>query len=139
MKKLLLLLLLVAIAIFAVYRQRIYVRDPVATVTRNDVKQSGAEVYVNVSDDVLLWQDAETGEYSTLLQAWDKLPGIPYRLTCLRWLVCVTDADHASIIPLNWNNGSGKGRGVYDPAVTMTVREVSYMDADGETMRMQLR
>jgi hypothetical protein len=139
MKKILLLVLVGAIALIVLYRQRIYVRDPLATVTRNDVKPSGVEVFVSVSDDVLLWQDAESGEYRTLLQGWNKMPGIPYRLTCLRWLVCLTDADHASIIPLNWNDNSGKGRGNYDPAVTMTGREITYMDADGETMRVVLR
>jgi len=139
MKKVLLLVLVGVVALTVVKRERIYVRDPLATVTGNDTRQSGVEVYVNVSDDVLLWQNTEKGEYRTLLQGWDKMPGIPYRLTCLRWLVCVTDADHASIIPLNWNDNRGNGRGKYDPAVTMNVREISYMDADGKTMHVELR
>jgi hypothetical protein len=129
----------VVVALIAVNRQRIYVRDPLATVTRNDAKQSGVEVYINASDDVLLWQEAEPGAYRTLLQGWIKMPGIPYRLTCMHWMACLTDSDHASIIPLNWNGNGGKGRGKYDPAVTMTGREISYMDADGETMRVVLR
>jgi hypothetical protein len=139
MKKILLLVLVAVIALMAVNRQRIYVRDPLASVSKDDAKQSGVQVFVNVSDDVLLWQDAEPGEYRTLLQGWNKMPGIPYRLTCLRWLVCLTDGDHASNIPLNWNDNSGKVRGKYDPAVTMTGREVSYMDADGATIRVELR
>jgi hypothetical protein len=127
------------LALIAVNRQRIYVRDPLATVFRDDGKQSGVQVFINASNDVLLWQEAEPGEYRTLLQGWNKMPGIPYRLTCMHWMMCLTDADHASVIPLNWNGNSGKGRGKYDPAVTMTDREVTYMDADGATMRVELR
>ena len=139
MKKILLLVLLAVIVLIAVNRQRLYVRDPMATVTRNDVKQSGVQVFVNVSGDVLLWQEAGSGEYRTLLQAWNKMPGIPYRLTCLRWMLCLTDTDHASTIPLNWNDNSGKGKGKYDPRVSMTGRGVTYVDGDGETMRAELR
>ncbi|MGP8259188.1 MAG: hypothetical protein ACLQM6_04455 [Acidobacteriaceae bacterium] len=138
MKKILLLVLVVGIALIAVNRQRIYVRDPLATVIKNDAKQSGVEVYVNVSDDVLLWREAEPRESRILVQGWNKVPGTPERLTCLRWMVCVTDADRASIIPLDWNS-YGTSRGKYDPVVTMTGREVTYMDADGATIRVELR
>jgi len=139
MKRILLLALVVAIALFAVNRQRIYVRDPLATVYKNDAKQSEVQVFVNASGDVLLWHDVEPGEYRTLVQAWNQLPGIPYRLTCLHWMACLSDADHASTIPLNWNDSRGKGKGKYDPMVSMTGGEVTYMDADGETMRAELR
>jgi hypothetical protein len=67
------------------------------------------------------------------------MPGIPYRLTCLHWMLCLTDADHASTIPLNWNGNSGKGKGKYDPRVSMTGSGVTYVDGDGETMRAELR
>ncbi len=130
---------MVVLALIAVNRQRIYMRDPLATVTKNDVKQSGVQVYVSLSGDVLLWQDGEPGEYRTLVQAWNWMPGIPFRLTCLRWMACLTDADHASMIPLNWNSNSGKGKGRYDPSVSMTGGKVTYMDADGDTMRAELR
>ncbi len=139
MKIFLLLMLVALLALIAVNRQRIYVRDPLATVTKNDVKQSGVQVFINYSNDVLLWQDAEPGEYRTLLQGWNKMPGTPDRLMCLRWMACLTDTDHASIIPLNWNGNSGKGKGRYDPNVSMTGSKVTYMDADGDTMRVELR
>lgn len=139
MKVFLLLVLVALLALIAVNRQRIYVRDPLATVYKDDVQQSGVQVFVSLSGDVLLWRDGEPGEYRTLLQAWNMMPGIPFRLTCLRWMACLTDADHASIIPLNWNGNSGKGKGRYDPNVSMTGGKVTYMDADGDTMRVELR
>ena len=46
----------------------------------------------------------------------------------------MTDAVHATTLPMEW---SGKGR--YDPKVTMTNREVSFVDGDGATVRVTLR
>ena len=104
-----------------------------------DGKQSGVQVFVNASGDVLLWQDAEPGAYRILVQGWNKAPGTPMRLTCIRWIVCLTDADRASIIPLDWTGNSGRGKGKYDPHVSMTGREVSFVNGDGATMRVELR
>ena len=100
-------------------RQRIYVRDPLATVFRDDGKQSGVQVFINASNDVLLWQEAEPGEYRTLLQGWNKMPGAPSYLICVRWMACLTDADHAATFPIEWT-----GKGKYDP------RAVSYTHLD---------
>ena len=138
MKKILLPMLLVVIALVAVNRRRIYVREPLATVTRNDVQQSGVQVFVSFSGDVLLWREAEPRESRILVQGWNKMPGTPERLTCLHWIACLTDADHASIIPLDWNS-YGTKNGTYDPKVSMSGREVTYLDADGATMRVKLR
>ena len=137
-KKILLLMLLAVIALIVLNRQRLYVRDPLATVTKNDVKQSGVQVFINYSNDVLLWQEAEPRESRILVQAWNKMPGTPERLTCLHWIACLTDADHASIIPLDWNS-YGTKKGTYDPMVSMSSREVTYLDADGAKMRAKLR
>src|SRR5664280_1399367 len=98
MKTFLLLVLVVLLALMVVDRRRIYVRDPLATVYKSglpqgsgkDGKQSGVQVFVNVSGDVLLWRDAEPGAYRILVQGWNKVPGTPVRLTCLRWMVCLT-------------------------------------------------
>ncbi len=138
MKTILLLALLMAIALMAVNRQRIYVRDPMATVYRNDAKQSGVQIFISVAGDMLLWREAEPRESRVLLQGWNKMPGTPERLTCLHWIACLTDADHASTIPLDWN-GYGTKKGKYDPKVSMSSREVTYRDADGATMRAELR
>ena len=147
MKTFLLLVLVVLLALIVVDRQRIYVRDPLATVYKSglpqgsgkDGKQSGMQVFVNVSGDVLLWRDAEPGAYRILVQGWNKAPGTPARLSCLRWMVCLTDADHPTSLPIDWTGNSGRGKGKYDPRVSMTGREVSFVNGDGATVRIELR
>ena len=134
MKTILLLVFVVLLALIFVNRQRVYVRDPLATVYRNEVQQSGVQVFINYSDDVLLEQDAGPGSYRILVQGWNRMPGTPAVLKCIRWMACLADADHAATLPIEWN---GKGR--YDPRVAMTSREVSFVDGDGATMRVVLR
>jgi hypothetical protein len=104
-----------------------------------DGRQSGVQVFVNVADDVLLWQDAQPGAYRILIQSWNKAPGTPMRLTCIRWIVCLADADHASTIPLDWTGNSWRGKGRYDPQVSMSGRRVTFVDGAGATMRIELR
>jgi hypothetical protein len=134
MKRILLLVFLVVLAFVYFNRQRIYVRDPLATVYKDDVKQSGVQVYINYSNDVLLEQDDEPGAYRTIVQGWNKMPGSPIVLKCIRWMACLADADHVTTLPMNWN-----GRGTYDPRVAMTGREVSFLGGDGAVMRIDLR
>jgi hypothetical protein len=133
-KTILIVALLVLLAVIFVNRQKVFVRDPLATVYRNDVKQSGVEVFINYSSDVLMERDSDSGSYWTLLQGWNRMPGTPTVLKCLRWMVCLTDADHATALPMEW---SGKGK--YNPRVTMTSAEVSFADGDGATMQVELR
>ena len=134
MKTILLLVFVVLLALIFVNRQRVYVRDPLATVYKSEVRQSGVQVFINYSDDVLLEQDAGPGSYRILVQGWNRMPGTPAVLKCIRWMACLADADHAATLPIEWN---GKGR--YDPRVAMTSREVSFVDGDGATMRVVLR
>jgi hypothetical protein len=137
------------------YRQRIYVRDPLADVYRNDVKQSGVEVYINYSNDVLLEQDSGPAPSRILLQSWNKLPGTPQTLTCLRWTACMTEADKAPTIPLTSTTTStgpphpasaparradkSGDKGKYDPQLFMTSREVRFTDVDSSAVRIELR
>jgi hypothetical protein len=126
------LLVIVALAALVfVYRQRIYLRIPIASVYRNQVRQTGVQVFVNYSFDVLLEKDDEPGAYRTLVQSWSRMPGTPTELQCLRWMVCLTDANHASTIPMFVS-----GNQVYDPQVTLTKHEVSFVDRDGATVRV---
>jgi len=133
MKTLLLLVFLGTMGFVVVNRQRVYVRDPLATVTRDEVTQSGVQVFLNYSNDVLLERDQEPGAYRTLVQGWNKMPGTPVVLRCLRWMICLADADQAATFPIEW---SGKGK--YEPGVAMTSREVSFVDGDGASVRVTL-
>ena len=135
MKTILVVVFAVLLGAILLNRQKVFVLDPLATVYRNDAKQSGIDVYINYSDDVLIdRQDNDSGSYWTLLQGWSKLPGTPVVLRCLRWMACLTDADHATTLPLEWN-----GKGKYDPRVSMSHREVSFVDGDGAALRVDLR
>jgi hypothetical protein len=104
-----------------------------------DGKQSGVQVFVNASGDVLLWRDAEPGAYRILVQGWNKAPGTPARLSCMRWMVCLTDADHPATLPIDWTGNSGRGKGKYDPQVSMSGRVVYFVNGDGATVRIELR
>ena len=85
MKMILLVVFLVVMGFVWVNRQRVYVRDPLAVVYRSqgseggpgEVKQSGVQVFINYSDDVLVEQDAQPGGYRILVQGWNKMPGTP--------------------------------------------------------------
>jgi hypothetical protein len=134
MKTILVVVFVVVLGLVLMNRQKVFVRDPLAAVYRNDVKKGGVEVFINYSNDVLMERDSDSGSYWTLLQGWSKLPGTPVVLRCLRWMACLTDADHATTLPLEWN-----GKGKYDPRVSMSHREVSFVDGDGATMRVELR
>jgi hypothetical protein len=133
--KALIVVFLLVLGLIVLNRQKVFVRDPLATVNRNDVRQSGVDVFINYSDDVLIdREDNDSGSYWTLLQGWNQVPGTPTVLRCLRWMACLTDADHATTLPIDWT-----GKGKYNPKVSMTNREVSFVDGDGATVRVDLR
>ncbi len=120
----------VLIAVFvAVFRERIYLRDPLGKVERNGVVEEAARVYINYSNDVLL-EDAATHGF-VLVQGRSRAPGVPQHLSCLNGLACWTDADEAAVIPLR-----GAGNGV--PA-EMSAKEVSFVDTRGEGIKIELR
>ncbi len=95
MKRLFLLLVLGVAAFAWMNRQRLFLRDPLGEVDRNGVKQAGAQVFINFSNDVLL----KDGGQWILVQGWDGVVGVPTRLSCLQGLECMTEADHAGVTP----------------------------------------
>jgi hypothetical protein len=132
-KTILLLAFVVIMALIIVNRERVYLRDPLATVYRNEVEQSGIQVYQNYSDDILMEKDGDK-PFRILVQDWNEMPGTPVKLTCIRWMACLANDDHAATVPLDWT-----GKGKYDPKVSMTSREISFTDADGSRVRVTLR
>src|SRR5580692_6907138 len=112
------LLLLVFVAVF---RQRIFVRDPLGKVEKNGVAQDAARIYINYSNDVLV-EDSSRHQF-VLVQGWSALPGVPQRLVCLTGLVCWTDADQAAVFPV-------EGVGGRTPAV-MSAKVVTFVDEAG--------
>ena len=132
-KTILALAFVVILGLIIIDRQRVYLRDPIATVYRNDAPQSGIQVYQNYSNDILIEDDGDN-PFRILVQHWNQTPGTPVRLTCMRWMACLAGADQAAIQPLHWN-----GKGKYDPQVTMTNRDTWFTDVDGSKLHVQLR
>ena len=134
MKKSLFLIVLIVIAVLAYFRQRIYVRDPLATVFRNEVQQNDVQVFQNYSNSVLLEKDDDPGAYRILVQDFDLTPAVPERLVCIRWLVCLTEDDRAPTIPVQ-----SAGKGKYNPKTSLTSRELTFVDGNGDRVRVELR
>jgi hypothetical protein len=130
-KKIVIVVVIVFVVVVGLYRERIFVRDPLGKVSRGGVEVGGAHVYINYLNDVLIEGDgAEAPRY--LVQRWNKVPGTPAVLRCLYLLTCWTDADHATMVPVVERRG-------YDPQVTMGDKEISYMDGAGARVTISLR
>jgi hypothetical protein len=96
MKKILLLLAVAAVVVVFLNRERLYLRDPIASVTRDGAKEAGVQVFINYSNDVLLEKD-RAPMYLTLVQHGQRV-GTPVGLKCLHYLVCRTDAAVSTMI-----------------------------------------
>jgi len=128
MKKILVGTMLLVIFV-VVFRQRIFVRDPLGKVARNEVAQDGARLYINYANDVLVEDPAK--HQFVLVQGWSALPGVPQHLFCLTGLMCWTDADRAAVFPVD-------GVGGRTPAV-MSAKEVTFVDESSAKVRVTLR
>jgi hypothetical protein len=122
----LLLLLFVVLLVFVVWnKQRVYVRDPLASVTRDGVKVAGEQVYINFSNDALLEND-NPPMHLMLAQRGQPL-GVPAKIHCIHWMACLTDADIATTLPLgrpvdNMSNKAVEFRDNEERAWVVTLR-----------------
>jgi hypothetical protein len=119
LKKLILLLAVLAVVFVVWNRQRLYVRNPLGSVVRDGVKEKGAQVLINYSNDVLL-QNYNAPMYVTLIQHGNRV-GTPVEMHCLAYMACLMDADEPAFL-------------VTDDAAkvtTMTGKVVEYRDAKG--------
>ncbi|HEX4576763.1 MAG TPA: hypothetical protein VH117_05395 [Edaphobacter sp.] len=129
MKRILIVGTLLLVIFAVVFRQRIFVRDPLGKVERSGVAQDGTRVYINYSNDALV-EDVARNQF-VLVQGWSALPGVPEHLFCLTGLMCWTDADRATVFRV-------EGVGGRTPAV-MSAREVTFVDESGARIRVELR
>jgi hypothetical protein len=120
---------LLLVIFVGVFRQRIFLRDPLGKMERNGVAVDGARLYINFSNDVLVEEPGTARRY--LVQGWSAMPGVPQILGCVQGLACWTDADHASVFPLD-----GRGAGA---KAAMSAKEVTFADETGASIRVQLR
>jgi hypothetical protein len=129
MKKILVVGTLLLVIFVVVFRQRIFVRDPLGKVARNEVALDGVRLYINYANDVLV-EDPVKHQF-VLVQGWSALPGVPQHLFCLTGLMCWTDADRAAVFPV-------EGVGGKTPAA-MSAKEVTFVDESGAKVRVALR
>jgi hypothetical protein len=136
MKKVLALGLLVFLVFVVVHRQRLFLRDPLASVTRDGVKVDGVRVMINYSNDVLLEDPTAGHRRMYLIQNWNKVAETPTApLRCLQGLACLTDADEAAgavLVP------GTRGRRSPFEGVTMTNKRVEFVDEDGALVGVTL-
>ena len=125
MKKLIALLILALIVFVIVERQRIFVRDVLASAQRDGAKVEGEQVYINISNDVILENDNPP---MLIFMAEKGQPlGVPTKLRCIHWLACMTDADVATTMPLGGSTP------------VMSSKTVSFRDQDGRHWVVSLR
>jgi hypothetical protein len=98
-KKLIALLIIVLVVFVVVERKRVFVRDPLASVTRSGQKVSGEQVYINYYNDVLLENDNPPMQV-TVVEKGQPI-GVPTKLRCIHWVACLSDADAPSALRLN--------------------------------------
>ena len=125
MKKLIALLVLALIVFAIVERQRIFVRDVLASVERDGTKVDGEQVFINMHNDVLLENDNPP---MLVFMAQKGQPlGVPTKLRCIHWVACLTDADVATTIAVGGST----------PA--MNAKTVTFRDQDGRHWVVTLR
>jgi hypothetical protein len=129
LKKILIVGTLLLVVFVAVFRQRIFVRDPLGKVERNGVAQDGTRLYINYSNDVLV--EDSTRHQFVLVQGWNALPGVPQHLFCLTGMACWTDADKAAAVPVEGVSGR--------TSAVMSAKEVMFVDESGAKVRVALR
>jgi hypothetical protein len=136
-RKLLLLIAIGLLVFAAIDRQRIYVWDPIASVTRDGVKQGSVRVMINYSNDVLMDDNSTEKRRLYLVQNWNKSAEVSTGpLKCVQYLACMADADQASgekIVP------GSRGRREAFEGVTMTNKRVEFVDETGALVVVALR
>jgi hypothetical protein len=129
LKKILIVGALLLAIFVVVFRQRIFLRDPLGKVQRNGAVQDGVRLYINYSNDVMV-EDSASHTF-VLVQGWSALPGVPQHLFCFTGLMCWTDADKATVFPAEGIGGKTKA--------TMSGKEVTFIDESGAAVRVELR
>jgi len=117
-KKLIALLVIILIVYVVVERKRVFVRDPLATVTRAGEKVDGEQVYINFYNDALLEND--NPPMLVMLVEKGHPVGVPTDLRCAHWLACLTDDNPASNLPLKASVQS------------MSKKTINFSDQDGK-------
>ena len=134
MRRLFLLLTLVLIALIAVYRDRLYLRDPLGSLTRDGTPQPDARVFINFENDVLVQEHLAIQEHGGAemfaVQHWNQLEAVPANLTCIEGLLCLAPADRLI---------DTAGTTLTRKPAEMTDRAVHFIDDNGHTVQVTIR
>ena len=137
MKKLVALLVIGLGVYLAINRQRVFLRDPLAKVTRDGAPVAGARVMINFSNDVFLEDSSDNRRRLYLVQHWNMAVGTPsVPVKCVQGLACLTDKDQATEQMVA---AGSRGRRTAFEGVTMTDRQVEFVDEDGALVSVVLR
>ncbi len=128
MRRLLVLVVLGLIALAVVYRDRLYLRDPLGKIARNGVVQDDSRIFINYENEVLVREKGGTEMF--VVQHWNGLPATPAGLTCIEGMLCLTPADRVMDV-----GEATTGR----RAAEMTDRAVSFADAAGTKVLVTIR
>lgn len=129
MKKLF-LLIIAAAAVFILYnRHRLFLRDPLGSVTRDGTIENGAKIFINFDNEVLIENDNPPIHVTLVQKRSPQEVGTPLHIGCIHFVACLTDADTGSLA---------------EPAekvdiVQMTGKLVEYRDLKGSDVQIKLR
>ena len=128
MRRFLVLVVLAVIALAVVYRDRLYLRDPLGKIARDGVEQTNAAIYINYDNEVLVREKG--GAEMFVVQHWNGLPATPAGLTCIEGLLCVTPADRVMDVGRTTSKQA---------AAEMSNRAVAFTDAAGAKVLVTIR
>ena len=127
MKKIFLLIVVVFVVFIIINRTKLFVRDPLASVARDGVQESGTQVFINFNNEVLLEHDSAPA-YVTVAEAAGHI-GTPQNIKCIHWLACLTDANPATLL-----DPSAKTQ-----TLQSTGKGMDFRDAAGKEVVVMLR
>lgn len=128
MRRLLLLITLVLIVLIAVYRDRLYLRDPLGKLVRDGVSQTDARVFINFENDILVQEKGGTEMFA--VQHWNQLETVPANLTCIQGLLCLAPADRLI---------DTAGTTISRKPAEMSDRAVEFIDENGRRVQVTIR
>ena len=128
MRRLLLLITLALIVLIAVYRDRLYLRDPLGKLTRDGAAQADVRIFINYQNDVLVQEKGGTEMF--VVQHWNHLEAVPANLTCFQGLLCLAPADRLI---------DAAGTTISRKEAEMTDRSVDFVDDNGHTVQVTIR
>lgn len=101
MKKVIAIIVLLFVVFVAYNRNRLYIRDPFASVMVDGEKQSGTQIYINFQNEVFLEND-NPPTFIKVVQHNNHI-GAPTEMHGMHWVVMLADADTVPLLQADTN------------------------------------